>query len=272
MSTQYIHIKSQDCQYLNNSTSSIQFTLTEPIFRKDTEIFEISLISCVIPYSWYLVNDRNNEIDIIEYDGETQYNAIINLTNGNYNIREIAVILETELNNNTQNETVYSVEFSKYTNKLTISTETPNKRTTFDFYWSYELLGFNYWETYEMTTETPLISSNICNIYTDDNLYIRSNLNNTLSIESQTKSATNILQKVEIQASQGSYIYLNNYITPLISDIGKINSISLYITDEWGETISLNGLNWSCSLRIDKISQLQETYIQKKIKQNEENN
>ena len=116
----YIHIKSQDCNYLNDLTSSIDFTLQEPIFRKQNEIFEISLISCVIPYSWYVINNRNNTITITEDDVETSFQ----LTNGNYYIREIAILLEDALNENSTNETTYNVS---YTNKLTISTDTPDK-------------------------------------------------------------------------------------------------------------------------------------------------
>lgn len=252
----YIHIKSQDCDYINNLTSSISFILQEPIFRKQNSIFEISLISCVIPYSWYIINDRNNEVSITE-DGTT---TIFNLTNGNYNIREIALLLENLLNENTTNETVYNVSYSKYTNKLTISTDTPDKETTFIFYHSYEILGFNYWEIYTMTTAVPLSSVNVCNIYADDNIYIRSNLINHNAIDSYTRSPTDILQKIEIHATQGGYIFLTNTSTPLTSDNKNISSIQLFITDEWDDIINLNGLNWSCTLQITTFEKSPDYY------------
>ena len=264
----YIHIKSQDCNYLNDLTSSIEFTLQEPIFRKQTEIFEISLISCVIPYSWYIINSRNNKISVTEDEITTD----IYLTNGNYNIREIAILLENALNENTQNNTTYNVSFSKYTNKLTISTDDTEKSTIFDFYYSYEILGFDYWTTYTMTTDVPLTSSNVCNIYADDNVYCRTNLINNSAIDSYSRSATNILQKIEIHVPQGSYIYLNNITTALLSDNKSINSIQLFITDEWDDIINLNGLNWSCTLQIRTIERMPDYYDKMiSLKQEEQN-
>ena len=262
--TQYIHIKSQDCTFINNLTSSISIHLQEPIFRKDDQIFEVSLVSCVIPYSWYVVNDRNNTISMIETDNIETFTTDFQLTNGNYNIREITSLLEIMLNDNTKNETSYSVQYSKSTNKITISTITEDRKTTFDFYYTYELLGFTYWNTYDLTIDTPVISPNVCNVYPDDNIYIRSNLMNHEAIDSFTRSATDILQKIEIRETHGSYIFLNNHVTPLRSDIMSISKIDLFITDEWNEVINLNGLNWSLTLKIEK-SIRPSTYYQKMI-------
>ena len=66
MSSIQIYLNSNDCiQYLNDSKCS-HLVFSIPLIQRDlnTNIL-LSVIQCTIPYSFYQINDTNNEIKYI---------------------------------------------------------------------------------------------------------------------------------------------------------------------------------------------------------------
>lgn len=104
--------------------------LNKPIAAKRNQKIKMRIVGASIPVSFYTINNSNNLISITESlrDGSSPYGHNITLTNGNPNIYQLAADLETQLNDNTQNSTVYSVSADSTRFTLLIEIITVNRK------------------------------------------------------------------------------------------------------------------------------------------------
>lgn len=250
-----IHIRSKDADcYYENKTSGVHMTFNSQITCSSDEYFKISLVSFVCPYTWYNINERNNRVYVVESDEDGSNPKpmfYVEIGTGNYNILQVIQTLQDELNAHTSYGITYSISYSTPVNKITIQITTLNKRATFDFtqlHTSYEIIGFTQ-DLHYATSSTSLTSDSVVNVQTDDVLYIRSSFTSDYTIDSQTKTNSNILQKIEVHVDVGEFAYIDNFITPIYY-YASISAFDLWITDENGDLIDLNNKHWTCSLLV----------------------
>ena len=81
------------------------------------DVISIELVQGCIPYTGYAINENNNKLFVQETSGET---VEVVVPPGNYNATELAIALETALNNNTDLSSTYTVSADTNTQKFTI--------------------------------------------------------------------------------------------------------------------------------------------------------
>lgn len=232
----YLNSKEAD-KYVNDSLSECEFYL--PLIEiPDGFYIYISVVNCVIPYSFYNVSSSNNLL-VYSLDSMTMVN--VTLPVGNYNINQIVTALRSLMAG-------FTVTYDNVANKLTFSY--PYDFMFFDSSTCMQLLGFLDNKTY-IATNNSLTSEKCVDVYTIKNIQIHSNLL-TYNIDKNQRSNLSILCSVPVTNQPFSlinYVNSNNFRTNLF--INQINVIKIKLTDEAGKLINLNGCYFTITLQLD---------------------
>ena len=157
----------------------------------------LSVVSCLIPYSFYNINNRNNVLQY-SFDGITINTLSIPI--GNYNVNSLLSVLKSNL-------VAFTITYDNIKNKFTFTHPTNN----FMFMSSstcLQILGFNNNETISSFIFS-LTSVNCVNVYTIRTVQVNSNLI-TYNINKVQKNNFCILCSVPITCTPFSLIeYIN---------------------------------------------------------------
>ena len=255
----FISIRSRDLnstaqQDFNNSGT---FNLFENITASEDEVLGVSLISAILPNSFYNLsnNNRNNKLKFKE-TGDTEYTTLT-IPSGSYDILEISSIIKTLLEANSTNTLTYTFSYNEITNELTIKNSNPTVyNTTFDFLLEdscRRFLGFKSQEI-SITTTNGITSDRAVDITdTRNSIYIRlPNLSNSKVLESSSGKFSNIIAQVPVALSRNSF-FIFEPPTEFICELSQkqINSIAINITyQDETEAVKFEGCDWEINLKI----------------------
>lgn len=255
----FIAIRSRDLlstaqQDFNNSG---RFNLFEGITASEDEVLGVSLISAILPNSFYNLsnNNRNNKLNFKE-TGDTEYTTLT-IPSGSYDILELSSVIKTLLENNSTNTLTYTFSYDEITNELTIKNSNPTVyNTTFDFTIEdscRRFLGFKSQEI-SITTTNGITSDRGVDITdTRNSIYIRlPNLSNSKVLESSSGKFSNIIAQVPVALSRNSF-FIFEPPTEFICELSQkqINSIDINITyQEETEAVKFEGCDWEINLKI----------------------
>lgn len=258
-----IHIKSDDAsQYIDPElTTGFSIDLQDAIRCEEDELMLISLNSLEFPYSFYGVDYRNKYLNIIESqdDNTLQYNISIVLPEQNYNAYEFGTTLQQLLNDNTQHNIQYTISYDKKLNKYNFLISKQHHKVILNFTNSdspYIQMGFNKGSTVIFSHGITTPSVNSIQMFPHHALYVRSSLT-TNNISSSTKSFTDIMQKVPINANPNGLIYhypINSHDN--LTDIKTFSSIQIRITDQENLLIDTQGLHFELSILIKFVKKI----------------
>lgn len=228
--------------YNNNLISDCNFTF--PLIEVPSGYYlYLTLSHCNIPYSFYNIDTNNNKLYYSVNDGNLQ---LLEITRGNYNIKQLLSFLNSNLQN-------FTVTYDIITNRLTFI------NSLYNFYFDksstcLDLLGFN--------TETNLYNTSILRqltSYKSVDLASHKCIHITIdiptgSINLSNKSEMSILASIPINTCPNSLI---TFVNPTNHKVclykNSLNSINIRITDQDNNNINLNGCHWSMSLQVDVI-------------------
>ena len=256
--------------------SHVKHYLKIPIQCDENEFLTAKIIALSICNSSYIINDRNDEITLVESeeDGTNQSEYLIYLEHGNYDGEQLMIMILAKFHDVNNDYIVYSYSIDENTYKLTLSTDTLNRKAVMTFEQK-ELLGFET-DINTLTSSSPLISTNLMNLHHDLGFYIRS-------------ENVKILHKIEqhdvifyqpINERKFTYIIKQNLTNGEFVRIKDriLTSFDLSITDENGREIDLNGLYWEIIIKIQpykikhEVNELKinRELVEKDIKKNQE--
>lgn len=258
-----IHIRSQDCEKINNQSNNINIILTDPIACNEDEDIIIEPLSFSIPFSFYNINNINNWLDITEalLDGSSPQTFSIQISNGNYNAIQILSQVQTKINLGSPKSTVYTITYDKFTNKAVFTTATANRKITLLFNSGIhastnlqEILGFSN-NDFTFETNHPLQSDRTMNVSFYDSVYIHSNLGIVNQYSTQNKNLTQIFLKIPITSGPFSYIQFENSYNNIVfkSYFQRIQNINLSIRDYDGDLLDLNNNDWFATIRFETV-------------------
>ena len=236
-----IYLNSQSADKSFNGSADCEYNLPLIEIPDGFHIY-LSVVSCLIPYSFYNINNRNNVLQY-SFDGITINTLSIPI--GNYNVNSLLSVLKSKL-------VAFTITYDNIKNKFTFTHPTNN----FMFMSSstcLQILGFNNNETISSFIFS-LTSVNCVNVYTIRTVQVNSNLI-TYNINKVQKNNFCILCSVPITCTPFSLIeYINrtNFKTNLF--LNRISNIKIKLTDDNGNLIDLNGCHYSLTLQLDVIS------------------
>lgn len=245
-----IHLSSKDAtSYNNNLTSDCNFNL--PLIEVPSQHYlYMSVIHAVIPYSFYQINSSNNNLYYsIIISGVQTIQPSLTITPGNYNVRQLASFLNSNLPN-------FTVTYNSITNAFLFN------NTTNNFIFSststcLKLLGFIsntlYLTSYGVSPNYQLISYQSIDLMPYKCICILSNFPSG-GINLSNKSAMSVLISLPIKSSPYSIItYDGDTSNQQCLYTNSLSSLQIKITDQNNSPINLNGIDWAITLQLNVI-------------------
>jgi len=218
---------------------------TNAIPAEQQEHIYISVQSAVIPNTFYNINEHNN---LLRYSVEPHY-LIHNLLiePGNYNIRELVYYINSNMEN-------FTVSYNKISNKLTF---TNNNNTNFKFYSQqttiYNIFGFQTGISYD-SFNGILKSVNAVNLNTIQYINVKLNIN-TNNITKYNTNDKNIICSIPVNMDPYGVIIYENYNNFKVNTFrNELSEVIIQFTDQNGNIINFNGVQWSIVLQLDIIN------------------
>lgn len=264
---------SSECFYVNSlnrvegNGSTFSFKLNADISKYD----RVVILDASIPKSFYIINDRNNQI-IVE---ENSVERIIYMPDGNYTRTSFVNVMTTKLNDGAPSGWTYTVSNASASiqdNGKLIYSVTGNSgvQPIFKFPYAetiYEQMGFDLYSDNAFVGDT-ITSTNVINLAQESTLFLRSDI-------CVSNNSDNILQSF-MCASNNMYSIFNFVNPDPIFYSRKLsnntsNVFTFYLTDENGVEINLNGLSYQFTMCLYKENQIDEiitNYIKYAITKN----
>jgi len=235
---------------VKNTVSDVVFYLPNLVVDTQTYIY-VSVISAQIPYSFYNINDTNNNLYFFNPAGDV---TTITIPNGNYNVKTFMNYLLTKFSyitmtyNSTSNKYLFSADIN-----FTIAS----------FSNCLQFLGFkqltnpidNFVSAYNETTGKYELESTIpINMSYYQYFYIYSNLTTYNFSKYPDINKTKLLCSIPIDVSpNGMIIYKNHNNFRSNTYSSMITDLKIKICDEDGDLIDLNDNSWTIVLQFDIV-------------------
>lgn len=257
-------------------TSYFQYVLKENIEVPLNQRALISLNGATIPYSFYNIRQGvNDELTATASNqSETpipEFTRTLIIDAGNYSVYDLQTEIKNFFNNTLQDsgngieytfDMTYNITNGKYTYKITPKgsavADTINIVLKFQ---DKELLsphiemGFGP-NDITLSSSAETLSENVVDINGSiHGVYIRTNLVSTGTLDSQSKTFSNILARIPINVQSGGVIFADpsNQTHRSVVDIRSINTLTIRLTDERNRILDLNGLHFQLGISIDFI-------------------
>lgn len=214
------------------------------------QLNSVSVTQICIPKSFYFIQQGFNNFHLYEEVIGSDNKQLINiiLPPGNYTKKQLFTKMSSLMTSSSLNNVIYTLtdETNEYdTGKLKILCNQPNINKYITYFNNdlYECFGFEKNQEYGPFVDY-IISSNVINLNRENNLYIKSNCVN--NINNDLLSGSNVLSVLYSAANKDFSYIIQQY--PLLDNMKRFkyeNFINFYITNEDGDAISLNGVDWS---------------------------
>jgi len=247
-----IHLNSQYASsYNNGNNADCNFSLPN-IEAEDGYYIHLSVLTCVIPYSFYNIDSTNNCLFYQEIltDANGSPTGTLNTTlyidSGNYNALQLASYLTSKL-------TRMTITYSTITGKYTFINSSYNFIIKSQFSNCLSLLGCSTNDLYNTSALKMLVSNTPANLSPRQCICINTNLP-TGNINNQLGSNRSIICSIPIISLPFSLITYNNFNGAKFNLYSNFfNNISLRLTDQTGKTLNLNNQFFSITLQLDII-------------------
>jgi len=215
--------------------SQIEVSLPDLTFHQDhIQNAYLSVVHAEVPNSFYIVNYTNNQFVL---NGTTY-----TLTRGNYNVNTFITMLLTII------PVGYTITYNSATTKLTManaSSFTINASSTASTVNSIMGLG-----TSDLTG-TSITMPNVVNFIPLQRINFRSNYFKFGCYSTADKS-NDIFLPLQNNAGQNSIInYVNQTQNKFLIQDRNITSFIINVSDDYGNLINFNGVNWYMTIQID---------------------
>ena len=235
-----IYLNSKNADAYINGASDCEYNLPLIEIPDGFHIY-LSVVSCLIPFSFYNINNSNNNL-YYSFDGSTMSNLTIPI--GNYNVNDLVKYFKS-------NMTGFAISYNQTSNKLTF-THYVNNFMFMSNSTCLSILGFND-NTTVISTSLSLTSINCVNVYNIKTIQVNSNLI-TYNINKVQRNNYCILCSIPVSSQPFSLIeYINrtNFRTNLF--LNRLQKLKIKLTDDNGNLIDLNGCHYTMTLQLDVI-------------------
>ena len=239
INTIQLHLNSANADiYLNSSHKSSVVFFFEDMLKIEKSAIEtrVSVSKAQIPYTWYQINETNNQIVI---NGTLYYFPL-----GNYNVNNFISTWCSLFTNMT-------VTFSNITNKLTFSS---NNNFTFSDNNNFSLLptiGFMKNKLYSSALNN-LTSPFVVNFLGLTRINIKSSSFNFRNLDSYEKGRSTTICAIPVNCNTGGLIQYANFTnSKSIFKNHEISSVNFDITDDQCNLINFNNIDWAVTIQVE---------------------
>lgn len=243
--TYNLSTRSGSCTLLNGDyKSNVQFDIPDMIYKDDTvEYIQYSIPYCVIPVSFYTINENNNTLHLL-WNG---YDLNIVFESGNYNASYFINQFKSLLGaSNGWNITLDTVN-SKFTITNSYSSFTLYGDSSVDY-----IMGFS--DTCSSTvvgSQNSLTLSRPCNFLSLPRICLRcQQLSNSGNMRGNVNSADIVISIPNNSKPNGQIVFENIYSKTFLK-AERIERLNIQLTDDDGNLINFNGISSFFNIQFD---------------------
>lgn len=239
----FLNSKFADKQ-IDNSGTNLIFNF-DYITVPDGHYIHLSVVNAIIPWSFYSINENNNQITITTTTTASPQGTYY-IGFGNYNAIQLASYLTALIPNIT-------VTYNTINNKFTFTSSTIDFTIDADLSTCQELLGLSTQANENTSFGRVLLSPYPINLSSIRTITVRSNYNTGNINFGENNFFCDLCSIAVTSAPNGLIIYNNpnNYTSNLY--ITEINNISIKLIDQSGFSINLNNQYFNMILQIDVL-------------------
>ena len=236
----HLSSRSSACKVLNpdpNYKSIIQFDIPNLLDQDDSVAYvEFSIPYCVVPVSFYQINETNNMLQVTENGSTSNYYFPYGNYNVEYFIKQFSKVLPAR----------FSISLDLISSIFTV------KNTTYDFTFSINssidyIMGFNSTIT---STSKSLTMSRVCNFLPMPRICIRCKEIGT-GIQTQDLASNDIILSIPNNARSNGQIVYQNAQQKILLTQETLNRLTFIITDDDSNPINFNGVSFFFVLQFD---------------------
>lgn len=227
-------------QRTSNSTSSSDFSIQLPQIVPNCR--KVSLLSLELPFTVYSVRSGLNNTFKFSVSGtfSTTNTYTATITSGNYSVTSLISAIATAVSATSAGVTI-SCSYSSTTMKTTITSS--DSTFTIKSCTLATMLGFVAGQSGTSITSTNVSLNSLDN-------YIHISLP---QLSTQTYSQYTSTFRVPVSVSSGSILYADwssaqNPPSVVLDQPTTIGTLQVKLYDQFGNSMSLNGADWSCTL------------------------
>lgn len=252
-------------KYRTNGSSS-SFSVIEPNYIKlfdNVNNYKISLsvLNCVIPYSFFNVNNNNNKFELTESDADGFTNLtskIFEIPEGNYDVilfrNTILTLINSWIRDSPAVAFNYTFDFDRSTTAFNLTTTDLNKQFKISFLMNnsaYLLFGFE--DSTIITALYPIVnikSVNVIQLSGDHQVYVKTSLMTDTTTNHNNTLPTTELISIPIDVPNFHLLIYKKMTEDdeIILQASAVDNFTLYLTNENNQPIDLRGLNWEIKL------------------------
>lgn len=220
----------------------------------------VTVISCVLPLTYYPINKYNNTIRFTEKNNTTLVATGITIVTppGRYSGASFAAAIQTEMNAATANALVYTITFNALSAKLTFDNGSAvTFTTTLNFssplFTAEETLGFTSLVDAPFTTGAGVLTSPfLIDLGGPTVIQIRSSDFRSTVYDTSAGCTSNIMVSVPVNSLFAANSTMNFYpaIPVQLKINGTVDSLHITLTDQYNNIIDFNGANNTIELGI----------------------
>jgi len=261
-----LHLNSQHAdsyikdQFGNKLTSGYTINIEDTIATRNIERMEIGITHAEIPKTWYNIDIYNNTFQFVDnLVFPPTFNLYKNITikSGHYTFQSLSNTLSNLLTLNSNIGSTYTVIYDDSTHTFLF---TGSNTGAFIFSFNFNVsdsafreLGFNgtIYNSITYGTEQLIESVVSTQLFTNESVYIVTNLNTKNIYHPRTSSLSNILAKIPVNVESKSILYYEQSIDQMSRiDEYVIDTLTLELVDEFGRYLNLNSHHWSVTMKI----------------------
>ena len=243
-----INLYSKNATSIDNYPLMSRVTYAFPtVLKEEPDILwvEIGVLNAQIPVSFYVVNIYNN---VLKYKIGSGATETITIAEGNYTSSTLITAMKTAFSAN--GETNINITISKITGKLTFTNTVNNFTFLSSGSTMLDILGFISTQDYTSSSLTlnPPYPLNLLGI---QRIKVNSNALASNSINSYTKSFSNTIASIPVNASSFGLIDYENYTSFCLLRAKVVSTIDIELKDELDNLIDFNGIDWTMTIQLN---------------------
>jgi len=243
--TYNLSTRSGSCSLLNGDMkSNVQFDIPDMIHHDDTiEYIQYSIPYCIIPVSFYTVNDTNNILHLMV----NGLDAVVKFENGNYNASYFMQQFKSLLGTNNG----WGITFDTINSRFTIT----NSYYTFTLYGDSSIdyiMGFSNTSVSSLINSVNTLTlSRPCNFLPLPRICLRCpQLSNSGNMKGNVNSADIIITIPNNSKPNGQIVFENIYSKTFLK-ADRIERLNIQLTDDDGNFIDFNGISSFFNIQFD---------------------
>lgn len=245
-----ININSANALIKNNGTYNSDVVFKFPgLVKPEQHITSVQfqLVDAVLPVSFYNINYTNNTLNY----QISSVNYTITATPGNYNFNSLASQLISKF---LANGHTFTITINKQTGIILLATPATNFILQVSSMFSVLglLLSNHISSSFSLTADYPL------NLLGITKIKIQSINLNTYNVDSSNNGNSNNIGLIPVdQPSFGLIVYENKLSSKFLLRDNRVDEIDLQLLDQNNNLINFNNLDWSLTILIETIREIE---------------